>query len=99
MLDRTCDRSVAARQHSGSSSTLGLHEGERIQTPLSGEIIYTLKHFIRRLYHAGAGLVGALGHNHLNKLLDYIDVRLLEESLLDGAQTFRAAGSSENGIA
>ena len=39
-------------------------------------LIHLLIHFVRGFYDSGVGLVGSLALNEIDKLFDYIDIRL-----------------------
>src|ERR1700687_5479343 len=55
------------------------------------EFIDHLVHLIRRLYHLGVGLVGALAHDHVDELLDHADIGALDIPLRQRAETLLAA--------
>src|SRR5579864_7001922 len=100
-LEAVCAASRPANIHAINVN----HLNQRIQAPISlasrllAQIVYALKHFVCSLHHPRTGLIRPLRHNHLDEFFHHVHIRLFEIALLDRAQAFAAAGSSDNGIA
>src|SRR5579863_7557130 len=63
------------------------------------KVVQLLHHLVGGGHHARVRFIGALRQDHLHELLDNIDIRLLENSLLQAAQALRAARRTDDGVA